>query len=210
MIQVTKTNVSPLTSFAHASVTSQVSRQWLISARYNSSARLLEIMYHHRHVNYWYHTYQTSAELEGRRNAAEKQCLIVWNVCCVLHDMQEIHLDRMATLSNWYLDALDATFWKNLLDHHRDPTKPVPERPNRNANFNNRRNPRRNRTGSNVSPPRRRSQPRENKASCFGAVFISLFFFDLTLTSILCWLCFDFCFDFALTLTYVFGCSQRR
>ena len=83
----------------------------------------------------------------------------------VLHDVQEIHLDRTAALSHWYFDALDATFWKNLLDHHRDPTKPVPERPNRNANFNNRRNPRRNRTGSqrsNVSPPRHRSQPREN------------------------------------------------
>ena len=49
--------------------------------------------------------------------------------------MQEIHLDRMATLSNWYLDALDATFWKNLLDHHHDPKKPVPERPNQNANL---------------------------------------------------------------------------
>ena len=94
----------------------------------------------------------------------------------VLHDVQEIHLDRTAALSHWYFDALDATFWKKLLDHHRDPTKPVPERPNRNANFNNRRNPRRNRTGSrqessqrsNVSPPRRRSQPRENTTSPRG------------------------------------------
>jgi hypothetical protein len=100
-------------------------------------------------------------------------------------DIPGIHIDFGGSLSDWYLDALDTTFWNKCIEHLRDTSKAVPERPNRNAGFNPRRS-RRNRqnrsdqnhqngangTGSreeetnSVSPPRRNRRatpPNDNR-----------------------------------------------
>ena len=103
-----------------------------------------------------------------------------------LDPVDGIHIDNMGSLKDWYLDALDDTFWNKCIDHLRDPVNnPVPERPNRDAAYNGRRSrrnrnqdqnePRRNQyqqNRQNVSPPRRRnrserrdSHSRENNSS---------------------------------------------
>ena len=83
----------------------------------------------------------------------------------------EINIDFSGSLKDWYLDALDSTFWNNLIAHLRDNSKPVPERPNRESSFNPRRSTRRapksdpprynnenTRSDGNVSPPRRNNK----------------------------------------------------
>ena len=100
----------------------------------------------------------------------------------LMNDVPEICIDDQGSLKDWYNDALDDLFFKKLIDHLRDPNVPIPERPNRDANFNPRRSRRtRNQraespprqeqsdTSGNVSPPRNsertnRSRPRNNRS----------------------------------------------
>ena len=105
----------------------------------------------------------------------------------VMHDMQEINLDQLAaSLSHWYFDALDATFWKNLLDliviqrnlYLRVPVPPTEMRASTveekwqaisSKRFKTRIFSKR----SSVSPPRRRSQPRERWiTSCVSCMIL--------------------------------------
>ena len=57
----------------------------------------------------------------------------------LMNDVTGIHIDFMGSLKDWCLDALDATFWNKCIAHLRDPSKQVPDRPNRDAGFNPRR-----------------------------------------------------------------------
>ena len=65
-----------------------------------------------------------------------------------------IHIDFCGSMKDFYLDALDKAFWDKCVDHLRDPSLPVPERPNRDASYHPRRSAR-NRNGGNSTeaPP---------------------------------------------------------
>ena len=79
----------------------------------------------------------------------------------LLEDIPEIHIDRMASLKDWYLDALDKTFWKQCIARLLHPDLPIPERPNGEAEFNPRRSRRRRASASgSTSPPSPRTQSR--------------------------------------------------
>ena len=54
-------------------------------------------------------------------------------------DVKGIHIDSTGLLKDWYLDALDEKFWRDCIEHCRNPEKPAPERPNPRASFNPRR-----------------------------------------------------------------------
>ena len=59
-----------------------------------------------------------------------------------MEPVQEIHIDFYGSMKDFYFDALDKAFWQKCIDHLRDPTQPVPERPNRDASYRPRRSAR--------------------------------------------------------------------
>ena len=72
----------------------------------------------------------------------------------LLEDIPEIHIDQMASLKDWYLDALNKTFRKQCIDGLLHPDLPIPERPNGEAEFNPRRSCcRRSSASGSTSPP---------------------------------------------------------
>ena len=89
-------------------------------------------------------------------------------------NVQEINIDHYGSLKSWYYDARDKNFWWKLIEHLKDPTKPVPVP---NPSHRDRRNPRRSgRAGSNNTsnqesenadtpppPPSPRPRPRPNQ-----------------------------------------------
>ena len=60
--------------------------------------------------------------------------------------VQAIHIDFFGSMKDFYFDALDKAFWNKCVDHLRDPSLPVPERPNQDASYHPRRSAR-NRSG---------------------------------------------------------------
>ena len=89
----------------------------------------------------------------------------------LMEPVPEINITFSGSLKDWYLDALDNTFWNGLIAHLRDNSKPVPVRPNREASFNPRRSERRapnddpprhadenTRSDANISPPRQNTR----------------------------------------------------
>jgi hypothetical protein len=53
-----------------------------------------------------------------------------------------IHIDRVGSLKEWYRDALCNIFWYKCIALLRDPSQPIPERPNPTAGYNPRRSTR--------------------------------------------------------------------
>ena len=53
-----------------------------------------------------------------------------------------IHIDRVGSLKEWYRDALCNIFWYKCIALLRDPSQPIPERPNPTASYNPRRSTR--------------------------------------------------------------------
>ena len=60
----------------------------------------------------------------------------------LMEDIPGIHIDSVGSLKDFYLDALDDDFWAKCINRLRDPSLPIPERPNRDASFNPRRSTR--------------------------------------------------------------------
>ena len=70
----------------------------------------------------------------------------------LLQDINGIHVDRGGSLVDWYLDALDDSFWNKCIGHLRDPQNiPAPERPNRDAEYHRRRSRRNRRQDQNAN-----------------------------------------------------------
>ena len=79
----------------------------------------------------------------------------------LLEPIQGIHVNHLGSLNEWYFSALDPGFWKLAIAHLRDPSKPVPEKPNRDASFHPRRS-RRQRGGRSDSSTSSTGASREN------------------------------------------------
>ncbi len=104
----------------------------------------------------------------GRPSKCNKECLRD-SLDRLLSKVNGIHVDRFASLKDWYRDALDDVFWKDCINHLKNPAKyAIPRRPNPNASYNprssarqrNRESPHQEAPPSNSSPPRNtRSHP---------------------------------------------------
>jgi hypothetical protein len=104
----------------------------------------------------------------GRPSKCNKECLRD-SLDRLLSKVNGIHVDRFASLKDWYRDALDDIFWKGCINHLKNPAKyTIPRRPNPNASYNprssarqrNRESPHQEAPPSNSSPPRNtRSHP---------------------------------------------------
>jgi hypothetical protein len=70
----------------------------------------------------------------------------------LFEDIPEIHIDEKGSLKNWYLDALDATFWSQFVARLLNQDLPVPKRPCRVYSVN-----------PSVDPRRSKRQQKRNK-----------------------------------------------
>ena len=79
-------------------------------------------------------------------------------------DVKGIHINSLGSLKDWYLDALDEGFWMKCVARFKDPSKPIPTRPNRDSSFNPRRSSRNkgngNQESKTPSPVRERNNRR--------------------------------------------------
>jgi hypothetical protein len=75
--------------------------------------------------------------------------------------VQAIQIDFRGSMKDFYLDALDKAFWNKCVDHLRDPSLPVPKRPNRNASYHPRRSTRNRNRGDSTAPSGDRSSSQQ-------------------------------------------------
>ena len=90
-------------------------------------------------------------------------------------DIPEIHIDEKGSLKDWYLDAIDATYWSQCVARFLNQDLPAPVRPCREFHVNPNVNPRRSKrqqkqnepkkpkNKTHPSPPRRRGRREENR-----------------------------------------------
>ena len=101
----------------------------------------------------------------GRPLTCNKR-ILVQNLKFLYDGVDEVTIDDVGSLKQWYFDALDETYWNSLIKCLKSPNGKKPKRPNPAFNSNQpRRNPRRaTRDRSNfnrsqpTTPPRRRQQ----------------------------------------------------
>ena len=102
----------------------------------------------------------------GRPLKCNKECLRD-SLARLLSKVDGIHVDRFASLKDWYRDALDDVFWKDCINHLKNPVKyAAPRRPNPNASYNPRSSTRqRNRDSTHQEVPPNNSSPPRNSRS---------------------------------------------
>ena len=102
----------------------------------------------------------------GRPSKCNKECLRD-SLDRLLSKVNGIHVDRFASLKDWYRNALDDFFWKDCINHLKNPAKyAIPRRPNPNTSYNPRSSARqRNRESTRHEVPPSNSSPPRNARS---------------------------------------------